>query len=112
MRQVDDFAIAVPSQQTANVLFDLIDDALTFPLKRMGIVDLFNGVDVTQTRYCIKISVETYITKIMQKHTIPQGWLNPKETADRPTPWATRILTPKPPLPNRWDSATAVVLAN
>ena len=51
MRQVDDFAIAVPSQQTANILFDLIDDALTSPLKCMGIVDLFNGIDVTQMRY-------------------------------------------------------------
>ena len=57
MRQVDDFAIAVPSQQTANILFDLINDALTFPLKRMGLVDLFNGVDVTQTKYYMKVSV-------------------------------------------------------
>ena len=31
-RQVDDFAVAVPSQRVANILFDLIDDKLTFPL--------------------------------------------------------------------------------
>ena len=40
MRQVDDFAVAAPSQQITNILFDMIDDAITFPLKRMGLVTL------------------------------------------------------------------------
>ena len=46
MRQVDDFAVAAPSESIANMLFDMIDDRLTFPLKRMGLVTLFNGLDI------------------------------------------------------------------
>ena len=45
-RQVDDFKIAAPADRIANILFDEIDDLLTFPLKRMGRVTLFNGIDV------------------------------------------------------------------
>ena len=88
MRQVDDFAVAVPSQTTADILFDMIDDALTFPLKRMGLVDLFNGVDVLQTRYYVKISVETYLNKIMPKHLA--SWMKTDDIRDRPTPLPTR----------------------
>ena len=33
-RQVDDFAIAAPNALTANILFDMIDDKLTIPMKR------------------------------------------------------------------------------
>ncbi len=49
MCQVDDFAVAAPSESIANILFDMIDDRLTFPLKRMGLVTLFNGLGITQT---------------------------------------------------------------
>ena len=45
-RQVEDFEIAAPAERIANILFDDIDNLLTFPLKRMGKVTLFNGIDV------------------------------------------------------------------
>ena len=61
MRQVDDFAVAVPNERIGRILFDLIDERLTFPLKRMGLIDLFNGLDIKQTRDYIKISARTYI---------------------------------------------------
>ena len=48
-QHVDDFELAVPSERTANIIFDMIDDRLTFSLKRMGLVNLFNGLDVLQT---------------------------------------------------------------
>ena len=67
-RQVDDFEIAASAERIANILFDEIDDLLTFPLERMGKVTLFNGIDVLQTRYFIKISVETYLSRICEKH--------------------------------------------
>ena len=60
--------MAVPNERIANILFDAIDDLLTFPLKRMGKVTLFNGIDVLQTRHYIKISVETYISRVCEKH--------------------------------------------
>ena len=65
---MDDFAVAAPSERIANILFDMIDEEITFPMKRMGLVTLFNGLDITQTREYIKISAETYINKIMPKY--------------------------------------------
>ena len=89
MRQVDDFAVAVPSERIANILFDLIDDELTIPLKRMGLVDMFNGLDVLQTRDYIKISVETYLEKIGERHL--SNWMKNELTpAVKPTPLPSR----------------------
>jgi hypothetical protein len=33
MRQVDDFAVALPDECTASILLDLIDNKLTIPMK-------------------------------------------------------------------------------
>ena len=49
-RHVDDFAIAAPDEQTANILLDLIDDELSIPMKRQCYLDMYNGIDVIQTR--------------------------------------------------------------
>ena len=67
-RQVDNFELAVTIEHIALIVFDAIDNLLTFPMKRMGLVTLFNGIDVLQTRDYIKISVETYITNICEKY--------------------------------------------
>mmetsp|Transcript_3929 Transcript_3929/g.6968 ORF Transcript_3929/g.6968 Transcript_3929/m.6968 type:complete len:108 (+) Transcript_3929:942-1265(+) len=61
MRQVDDFALAASSKRTANIMFDYVDDELTFPLKRMGIIHMFNGMDIDQTRDYVNILCPTYI---------------------------------------------------
>ena len=87
-RQVDDFEAAVPNEKIANILFDMIDDRITYPLKRMGLVTLFNGIDVKQTRDWIKISVETYIDRIMVKHL--SAWMTGVESFTRPTPLPSR----------------------
>ena len=34
-RQIDDFEVAVPSERIGNILFDQIDELLTFPLKHL-----------------------------------------------------------------------------
>ena len=49
-RQVDNFAVAAPLKRIADILFDMIDDRLTFPLKHMGIIKLFNGMDISKHR--------------------------------------------------------------
>jgi hypothetical protein len=67
-RQVDDFAIAAPDAKTADVLLDLIDDKLNIPVKRQGYLDMYNGIDVLQTRHYIKISVTSFINKVFEKH--------------------------------------------
>jgi hypothetical protein len=67
-RQVDNFAIAAPDAKTADVLLDLIDDKLKIPVKRQGYLDMYNGIDVLQTRHYIKISVTSFINKVFEKH--------------------------------------------
>ncbi len=62
-RQFDDFAIATADEKTANILLDLIDDELSISLKQQGLLDMFNGINITQTRDYIKINCHTYIDK-------------------------------------------------
>ncbi len=70
MRQVDDFAIAAPDARTADLLLDMIDDKLTIPVKRQGYLDMYNGIDVLQTRHYIKVSVRSFMEKVFEKHLI------------------------------------------
>ena len=87
-RQVDDFAIAAPDERTANILLDLIDDELLIPMKRQGYLDMYNGIDVLQTRDYIKISSKSFIEKICEKYL--NSWMqNFTSTEDRPTPLPT-----------------------
>lgn len=46
MAKVDDFACADPDQRTSDLLLDMIDEQLSIPIKRLGPVELFNGIDV------------------------------------------------------------------
>jgi Reverse transcriptase (RNA-dependent DNA polymerase)/GAG-pre-integrase domain len=95
-RQVDDMAIACvdPSicqwviSQLANDI-DLVDG---------GIVKMFNGVDVTQTREYIMVSCESYIRRMLTKH----GWDSAK-----PNESDTENLDPLPDtLARAIDAAT------
>ena len=89
MRQVDDFAVAMAKMETANILFDMIDEWLTFPLKRMGLIDMFNGLDIQQTQDYIKISCRTYVERILQKHLAT--WMTDTDKmGHNPTPFPTR----------------------
>jgi hypothetical protein len=56
MRQVDDFLVAVPDERTASILFDMIDDKLTIPMKQQGFLDMYNGIDILQTQDYIKLA--------------------------------------------------------
>ena len=87
-RQVDDFAVAAPNKRIADILFDEIDDRLSIPLKRQGLIDLFNGMDVVQTRHYVKITCQSYIERICQKYL--DTWMRKVTiTKDRPTPMPT-----------------------
>jgi hypothetical protein len=57
------------------------------PIKRMGLVTLFNGIDVLQSRYFIKISCKTYIEKFCMKYQL--SWLKDTTISARPTPMPT-----------------------
>ena len=53
----------------------------------MGLIDMFNGMDIQQTRDYVKMSCKTYLERIMSKHM--QNGLNMKEMPNRPTPLPT-----------------------
>jgi hypothetical protein len=84
LRQVDDFSVACASESIANTIFDLIDDHLTIPLKRLGLVTLFNGVNVDQTQQYIKISCESYIDRICEKYL--DTWMRTHTFPNQATP--------------------------
>jgi hypothetical protein len=63
-RQVDDFAVAAANAEVAHKVFDDINDGLSMPMKRQGLITLFNGMDILQSRYFMKMSVQTYIEKM------------------------------------------------
>ncbi len=87
-RQVDNFAIAAPGKQTADILLDMIEDKVKIPLKRQGLLNMFNGINVIQTRDYIKIDCHTYIEKFCSKYM--DTWLNKVPTTkNRPTPLPT-----------------------
>jgi hypothetical protein len=74
MRQVDDFAIVAPDQCTADILLEMLEDKLTMPIKCQGLLDMFSGVDVVQTKHYIKIDCHMYIDKFCAKYL--GSWLN------------------------------------
>ncbi len=82
LRQVDDFSVAAPSTTTATHIFDLINDHLAIIfLNRLGLVRLFNELDVTQTwDYYVKILGLTYILHDLDTgsvtNTLTLGWAN------------------------------------
>ena len=85
MRQVDDFACAAPTERIAGIVMDLVDEYLYLPIKRQGLVSLFNGIDVVQAKHFIKIHCKSYIERITEKY-LPLPWMKPnKVSADRPT---------------------------
>jgi hypothetical protein len=85
MRQVDDFAIAAPDAITADILMDMLDDKMSIPIKCQGHLDMYNGVDVHQTRDYIKLTCTTFIDKISEKYLAT--WMKHMYTSStRPTP--------------------------
>ncbi len=83
-RQVNDFAIAATDQRTSDILLDMLDKKLTMPIKRQGLLDMLNGIDVVQTKHYIKINCHTY-AKFCKKYL--DTWLRKLHIAnDHPNP--------------------------
>ena len=68
LRQVDDFSVSAKEQSTCQDIIKQIGSHLTVPLNDLGIIRKFNGVNIHQTRWFIKISCEDYILKILLHH--------------------------------------------
>ena len=67
-RQVDDFEVTASDKQTCMDLISEIDQHMTIDIKDLGRLSRYNGVDITQSKYYIKLSNSTNINKLLQEH--------------------------------------------
>ena len=58
----------MPDAKTSDILMDMIDDHLKIPIKQQGYLDMYNGIDILQTRYYIKINLRSFIDKIFEPY--------------------------------------------
>jgi len=68
LRQVDDFAVASEDTNAAKQLIDAINSQMRIEVKHLGLIDRFNGMDIHQTRYYVKITCEKYLYKMIKAH--------------------------------------------
>jgi hypothetical protein len=79
LRQVDDFALACPTESIAKNVYEIIGRALQLPeesappFKYLGLINDFNGVDVNQHQGYIEITANSYISRLLKSH----GWDTP-----------------------------------
>ena len=59
LRQVDDFAVASSNKDITMELIADINTQMTIDIKDLGRLTRYNGVDITQAKYYIKLSNET-----------------------------------------------------
>ena len=82
LRQVDDFAISTPTIDLGNKILQKIQSHLRQPMKPLGILRMFNGLDLLQTDCYTKVYCKTYLTKILQGH----NWHVPTSSTLTATP--------------------------
>jgi len=68
LRQVDDFSVAANNANTCSSIIRYINSKMSMDVKDLGIIGRFNGVDIFQTKWYIKLTCERYITKMLQHH--------------------------------------------
>jgi len=88
-----------------------INEQLRMPMKNLGLITRFNGIDIEQNRHYVKLHCKKYLMTMLQKH----GWLtsHPASSAapsGAPTSADSKLLTPnmtpttapgqKPPRPH------------
>jgi hypothetical protein len=70
LRQVDDFAIATSNPCIYNQICDALDAKFCVPMKRQGLLEHYNGIDIIQTQDFITLHSGSYLRKILSNH----GW--------------------------------------
>jgi hypothetical protein len=66
----------------------MLDDKLSIPIKRQGLLDMYNGIDMLQSRHYVKISCMSFINKISEKYQAT--WMKHLYTPSaQPTPLPT-----------------------
>ena len=90
LRQVDDFSVAAKNTTTCSQIISFINSQMSMDVKDLGLIDRFNGMDIIQTKYYVKISCEKYLSKMLQAH----DWLlkAPPPTLPLPLPAEKEFL--------------------
>jgi hypothetical protein len=90
LRLTDDFAIGCSSIDTFNGICSWFNERLLEPLKQLGLLTYYNGINIQQTQHFIKIDCSTYITKCLESH----GWqsIHPVSLPMDPSPTAIRAI--------------------
>jgi hypothetical protein len=80
-----DRSVAAKSVDLANKAWDQIDKHLRMPMKRQGLVSMYNGLDIQQSCWFVnvKVSIQTWLAIMMEPYF--QDWLN-IPTTPMPTP--------------------------
>jgi len=68
LRQMDDFSMASLSEAIANKTFSILQADLKQPLKLLGLLSMYNGLDISQSNRFVKVSCATYLRKILKGH--------------------------------------------
>ena len=68
LQQVDNFVVATKNKSTVISLINEIDLYMTIHIKDLGLLTRYNGVDITQSKYYVKLSNETYINELLAEH--------------------------------------------
>jgi hypothetical protein len=117
LRQVDDFALACPTEDIAQDIYTRIGQRLQLPseaeapFKYLGLLQDFNGLDIEQYADCIKISCTKYIEQVLRTHMWDQPSSNPapKPTAPLPVDAVTSLYEHMGPLENTPEHAEIMV---
>jgi dUTP pyrophosphatase len=83
LRQVDDFAVATETAELATSIIEEIDRYMKIDIKDLGQLERYNGVDIIQSKYNIKLNNPTYLRKIIGEH---QWMINDTAVSNMPTP--------------------------
>jgi hypothetical protein len=82
LRQVDDFAVGSNTTTLSDQIITNINRHLCIQIKNQGIITMFNGMDIIQSQYFIKIHCGTYLYKTLKN----QGWLLDKDNYQKLMP--------------------------
>ena len=82
-RQVDDIAVAAKNKNAALEIIKEIGSYMTVPIKEEGLVELFNGINVTQSKHNIKIHVTSYLERVFERHKL---WMKNFPVRNEPLP--------------------------
>ena len=68
LRQVDDFAVASANRSAAEALINAVNEKMRIEVKHLGLIDRFNGMDIQQSRYFVKLTCKKYLKKMVKGH--------------------------------------------